>query len=95
MVKKILNILFFTEMREKLSLLHIIFPKISEYKTSFDKTSFQKCAKKYLIRLVTVFTIDLIVTQQYLKTKTKSYEGKTNTNFHNKIIPEEILIVLF
>ena len=95
MVKNVLNILFFTKMREKLSLLHTTFSKISGYKTSFDKISFQKCAMKYLIRLVTVFTIDLIVTQQYLKTKTKSYEGKTNTNFHNKIIPEEILIVLF
>ena len=50
---------------------------------------------KYLIRLVTVLTIDLIVTQQYLKTKTKSYEGKTNTNVHDNRIPEEILIVLF
>ena len=42
-----------------------------------------------------ILTNDLIANQQYLKTKTKSYEGKTNTNNTDNGIPRKILIVLF
>ena len=39
------------------------------------------------------FDSEPVCNEKYLKTKTKSYEGKINTNFHDDKMPEKILIV--
>ena len=37
----------------------------------------------------TGFDSEPVYNDKYLKTKIKSYEGKTNTNFHNDMVPKE------
>ena len=61
----------------------------------FDK-KLKNCEKnvmKFRKKSVTLpkkeFENSTIYNEKYIKTKTKSYNGKINTNFHNNKIPKE------
>ena len=78
-------------------------PKITIYTKRFDETKYifflikdDKLKEKYNNIWNKVsnsirkwFDSETVYHEKYLKTKTKPYEGKINTNFHNNGIPKE------
>ena len=88
---------------KKVKLLCITLPKRNQYVKSSDETKCtslliknDKLLKKYNKTLNEVSNSvekgsdgEQMYNEQYLKVKTKSYEGKTNTSFHNAGMPKE------
>ena len=86
-----------------LRVLSIFLPKMSAYRKYFDKTKYisflikdDKLLEKYneiwekiKNSLKKEFDSKPVYNEKYLKAKTKSYNGKINTNFHDNKIPIE------
>ena len=76
---------------------------MSAYRRDFDETKYMsflitdyellekynKIWKKVKNTIDKEFDSDPVHNEKYLKAKIKSYNGKINTNFHNKKIPKE------
>ena len=66
--------------------IYIYFFKIKDDKL-LEK--YNEIWKKVKNSLKKVFNSEPVYNEKYLKTGIKSYNGKINTNFHNKKIPRE------
>ena len=87
----------------KIRPLCIFLPKMSAYRRDFDVTKYifllikdDKLLEKYneiqekvSMIIKKEFNCETADDEKYLKTKTNSYQGKINTNFHNDKIPKE------
>ena len=83
--------------------LCIVPPKTSTFRRDFDETKYisflikddelfekyNEIREKVENSLKKEFDSEPVYNEKYLKTKTKSYIGKINTNFHNNKIPGE------
>ena len=87
----------------KIRPLCIFLPKMSAYRRDFDVTKYifllikdDKLLEKYneiqekvSMIIKKELNCETADDEKYLKTKTNSYQGKINTNFHNDKIPKE------
>ena len=87
----------------KIRPLYIFLPKMSAYRRDFDVNKYifllikdDKLLEKYneiqekvSMIIKKEFNCETADDEKYLKTKTNSYQGKINTNFHNDKIPKE------
>ena len=78
-------------------------PKLTAYRRDFDGTKYMSFLikdgellgkyneiwEKVSNSIKKGFDSEPVYKEKYLKTKVKSFEGKTNTNFHNDKIPKE------
>ena len=88
---------------KKIIPLCIFLPQMSAYRRDFDETKkisflikddellekYNEIWEKFKITIKREFNDEPVYNEKYLKSKIKSYNGKINTNFHNKKIPRE------
>ena len=99
MVKKVLNILLAIEILKKLDLYAYSFQKLTHSEEILIKLKYlffdkdEKLLKKYneiwkkVKNIINKeFDSKPLYNEKYLKSKIKSYNGKTNTNLHNNKI---------